>query len=149
MYISESHMIVQYVPRKEIPARWGSVCSLIQKHLLICSAQLGFAIYASKLAFKPLLEVWFLSFEKTQILKKQVTDHLEGIILPENMGFMFCICHVYHSLKWEACHQGVIFVCCPEEKTLPLGVGFSHLNRDFQYPCGHCSIPWASRGPAL
>lgn len=57
MYISESHMIVQYVPRKEIPARWGSVCSLIQKHLLICSAQLGFAIYASKLAFKPLLEV--------------------------------------------------------------------------------------------
>lgn len=57
MYIPESHMIVQYVPRKEIPMRWDSICSLNQKDLLFCSAWLGFAIYASKLAFKPLLEV--------------------------------------------------------------------------------------------
>lgn len=53
------------------------------------------------------------------------------------------------SLKWEACHQDVTCVCCPEQKTLLLGVGLSHLNRDFQYRCRHCSISWTPRGLAF
>lgn len=57
MYIPELHVIVQYIPEKEIPMRWDSIRSLNQKDLLFCSARLCFATYASKLAFKPLLEV--------------------------------------------------------------------------------------------
>lgn len=97
MYFPESYMIVQYIPGKEIPMRWDSICSLNQKDLLFCCAGLVFPFYTSKLAFKPLLEVWFLSFEK--ILKKQVTNHLKDIILPENMGFMHTASNGKHATR--------------------------------------------------
>lgn len=112
---------------------------LNQKDLLFCSAQLGFAICASTLPFKPSLEVRFLSFEKSQILKKT----FKGDHIARKHGIYA------HCLKWEARHQGVICVCCPEQKNLALGMGFSNLNRDFQCSCRHCGISWAPRGPAL
>lgn len=76
-------------------------------------------------------------------LKKQVTNHLKDIILPENMGFM-------HTASNGKRATRVSYVSAVQsKKNLTLGAGFSHLNRDFQYPCRHCSIPWAPRGPAL
>lgn len=39
-----------------------------------------------------------------------------------------------HSLKWEACHQGVICVCCPEEKKTCFGSRIYSLKQRFPVP---------------
>lgn len=137
MHIPELHVIVQCVPRKEIPMRWDSIWTKRTCSSALPSSALLFVHQHCHLNLHWRYDSSALKSHKSW------KNYLKAIILPESMGFM------QPQMASMSYGKDVICVCCPEQKKLALGMGFSNLNRDFQCSCRHCGIPWAPRGPAL